>query len=191
MRSPGAADTVTETEAAPQPACPAGGPGRQEWRETAYTERLAVFYDPCTCSECFPRGVDAAALDRVVLSCRHGGSFHRLAGTDAADERSAVAADGGSAPDPFADCERVSISAITDLQRGNGVVWDGITEPLTVHVPSADPVGVVQLKGPNGGDYFLEVRPNGLGTVVYPGYGHVSDIRHVIPAEPTVVSPCE
>jgi hypothetical protein len=188
MRRAHPPEAVSDTEAAPQPACPVTGRGTQEWRETEYTERLAAFYDPCGFSECFPRGVDGAGPDRIVLSCSHGGSFHRLARASPADTASAVAADGGSAPDPFADGEQVPVGTITDLNCGDRVVWDDVPQPLTVHVPSPAPVGTVQLKGPNGGDYFLEVRPNEMGTVVYPGYGHVSDIRRVVPSETTVAS---
>jgi hypothetical protein len=177
---------MRDREAAPQPACPTTGRGVQEWRETEYTERLAMFYDPCTFSECFPRGADGTALDRVVLSRHHGEAFHRLARDHTADESSAVVADGGSSPDPFADCEQVPVGTITELERGDSVVWDDVPQPLTVHIPSIAPVGTVQLKGPNGGDYFLEVRPNEMGTVVYPGYGHVSDIRRVVPSETTL-----
>lgn len=184
MRNAGVGDTGTS----PQPACPAGGRGTQEWRKTEYTERLAAFYDLCTYSECFPRGVGSTPPDRVVLSCSHAGSLHRVAGDPAADETSAVAADGGSAPDPFADCECVPVTVLTDLQRGDGIVWDAVTEPWIVHSQSADSVGVVQLKGPNGGDYFLEVRPDGMGTVVYPGHGHVSELRRIVAPEPSVGS---
>lgn len=189
MRSEGTAEALADSESAPQPACPAGGPGRQEWRLTDYTERLSAFSPPCTCRECFPDGtVDMAVVEHVVLSRSHPSACHRPASQHTECESTEVAADGGSTPDPFADCERVPVSTITDLQRADGVVWNGVTEPLTVHVPSTDPAGAVQLKGPNGGDYFLEVRPNGMGTVVYPGYGHVSNVRQVVPSETTAAS---
>jgi hypothetical protein len=172
----------TDTEGSPQPACPAGGRGTQEWRTTLYTERLSAVYPPCSCSECFPQGLtDATAIEHVVLSRGHPSTFHRPAGTqsDGGESAGTVVTDGGTPSDPFAGCERVPITEETDLSPGDGVIWDDVQQPLIVHdlSPSTD---VLHLKGPDGGDYFLEIRPPGLSNVINPGHGKVSALRRII-----------
>jgi hypothetical protein len=166
----------TDTEA-PQPACPTTARGTQKWRETEYTDALSGFFDPC--SECFPQGVDVTTLDRVVLSRSHGCSFHRPAAKQSESANVAVVSDGGSISNPFTGCERVPITAVADLCPGDGVIWDDVTQPLLVH-DRAD-TDIVHLRGPDGGDYYLEIRPGKMANVVNPGHGKVSALRRIIP----------
>jgi hypothetical protein len=166
------------TDSEPQPACCASGIGQQEWRETEYTDALSAFYAPCGYPACFPRGeIDLAVGEDVVLSRNHPSSFHRPAGAPAA-EPSAIAADGGSEPDPFADCERVAVSTITDFREDDGVTWEGLTSPLTVSESSADVSGVLTLRGPSDGEYVLEERPP-ASWAIYPGYGIVDELERL------------
>jgi hypothetical protein len=166
---------VADTEG-PQPACTTTARSTQEWRETEYTDRLSVFYDPCQCPECFPQKVVGSEIERVVLSRHHPGSFHRSQQSEPS-ETVAVASDGGSIDDPFDDCERVPVTGETEFCRGDGIIWDEIDQPLIVHAfPSPD---VVHLKGPDSGDYFLEIR-SGMADVISPGYGKLSALYRII-----------
>lgn len=155
------------------PACPMGNVDSLEWRETPYTASLVEFHPPCSSPECFPQEApDPSSLDVVIRSRHYPTVFHRPR-SDCADEVSS-----NDSTDRFADSEPESLTSITELSLGDGVVWGASKLPLIVEETTSDPSGEITLRGPDGGEYFLEGRPDGTDAV-YPGYGCVPGLQRL------------
>jgi hypothetical protein len=172
------ASVVAETESTPHPACSMGNADYLEWRETPYTASFANFHPSCNNPDCFPVGSPAPdALDVVIRSCHYPTKYHRPASD--CDRSAARECDrGADGRDRFADSDREPLTALTDLKAGDGVVWGVSQLPLTVVSPARTPSGEVELRGPDGGEYVLEDRPDG-SYMVDRGYGRVSGVQRV------------
>lgn len=160
------------------PACSTGAVEAYDWREIPYTQPLLEFYRPCKCPSCYPEGAPAPEeVETVVRSTKYPTSFHRLGGFiegDAEDEDENMST--------FTDDEiaaRESLTDITDLRIGDGVMWFDEQTPLVAVETTPDPSGTVVLEGPGGGEYTLSSRQNG-SFIVYPGYGRV-EVERVVP----------
>lgn len=162
---------IEESDRSCLPACPMGAVESLEWRETPYTASLEEFHPPCSSPECFPKGTpDPSELDDVVRSRHYPTVFHRPR-SDCMDEEIS-----DDPADRFADSDPLELTSITELSRGDGVVWGASKLPLVVEETTTDPSGEIQLRGPDGGEYVLEGRPEGIDAV-YPGYGCVPGLK--------------
>lgn len=155
-----------------QPACCAGGPGTQQWRETSFSAQLARFFDPCT--DCFPGG--EVTVPFVVRSRHYPSVLHRPRDRDAVATETGIA-DGGTADQPFVNSEPISINTVTEFQAGEGVVWSNRSTPLVVEQPTTDPAGTLILSGTTDTAYTLQSRPDmGVPYAIYPSYGLVEEV---------------
>ena len=76
-----------------------------------------------------------------------------------------------------------SLNSITELREGDGVLWQGQSTPLVVVEPATTPDGTVALIGPNGGEYYIEGRPEcARAYYISPGYACQRELRRVVPA---------
>lgn len=169
----------------PQPACRSRAVGhsieRRKWRETAYSDRLQAFFDPCSWPECFPDGPpDVSNTETVVRSSREPTVYHRPQTAECQSETESH--EHGDSETDRAATVRKSISKITELRDGDGVVWDGQSEPMLVVKPTDDPGGVVQLVGSNGGEYRVEAWPECARPYYIRGYGCRNELARIVPA---------
>jgi hypothetical protein len=181
-------NTDDTAEAATEPACWRHATSDWKWHEVQFTAAYAAIHDPC--SECFPAGApETSTLETVVRSCSYPVKYHRprdaegtnLSGpSDETNDR-----ESGTSPQ-FGDeaiDTRASISSITELKKGDGVLWQGQSTPLVVTEPATAPDGTVALVGPNGGEYRIEGRPECARTYyISPGYACQRELRRVVPA---------
>jgi hypothetical protein len=191
---PNTSDETTDSESDPEPACRSGSTGAsvdgREWREVPYSPRLLASYSPCAWSECYPNGPpDVDDTETVVRSCSHPTTYHRpSAEHDPCDsEHNSTGADETATATPqfvaAADSGEY-LSSITEVQEGNGVIWSGQSTPLLVIEAAAEPGGTLHLRGPDGGEYTVEARPDSARSyAVYPGVGVVTEMRRVMPAD--------
>ena len=127
------------------------GIDRREWRETSYDGSIRVFLDPCLW--CFADGhPDESEVETVVKSCRKPTSYHRL-------RESAETCDHGDDPEVTIQIKEDPIESVTDLREGQQVIWDDREQPLWVVEATDEPDGTVGLRGPSGGEYIIEGRP--------------------------------
>ena len=169
-----------------EPACRTRAVGRgverREWRELAYNSRTCAFFDPCKWSECFPDGApDEDAISTVVRSCREPTTFHRPRNGD----EPTCDHNGVSEPDRNdpAQISRVVVESVTDLQVGQQVIWEDRERPLTVIKATTEPDGTVDLRGPAGGEYVIEGRPEHRQPYYVLGDGYRSEIARVRPED--------
>jgi hypothetical protein len=184
-------ESNTESHPIPEPACRSRATGRsidaREWREVRFdTRRLGTI---TACEYCFPAGPpDATELETVVRSCSHPTVYHRPHSHDrsvsfgSGDETTTGA--GESAVDSFAaitfDDDAETIRDVTELRKGDGVLWQGQATPLVVVGAAASPTGTANLRGPSGGDYRVEGRPDcAQAYYIRPGYACQSDLIRV------------
>ncbi|WP_273837520.1 hypothetical protein [Halococcus sp. PRR34] len=122
-----------------------------------------------------------------MRSCRHPTTYHRPR-DDGEPEHETDA--------PEADTDtRISqeaiepigpISSLPDLQEGQRVVLESRVQPLRVTEIASEPDGTVGLRGPGGGEYQVEGRPEYPQPYYLPKAGYLSEIIRVrveIPAE--------
>jgi hypothetical protein len=148
------------------------GIDRREWRETSYDGRTRTFFDPC--SWCFPDGhPDASDVDTVVKSCRKPTSYHRPR------ESNEQTCDHGGNPEATLQIEEDPIESVTDLREGQQVIWDNRERPLWVVAATDEPDGAVGLRGPDGGEYIIEGRPEHREPYYVLGDGYRSQITPV------------
>lgn len=147
------------------------GVERREWREMVYNSRMRLFYEPC--EWCFPDGEpDDSKLDTVVRSCRKPTSYHRpREGDESACEHETSTEPDTHRPEP--------VEAITDLQAGERVIWEDREQPLRVTETTSKPDGTVVLRGPSGGHYHIEGRPDHRQPYYILGDGYRSVIKRV------------
>ena len=147
-----------------EPACRAReigrGAERRKWRKTPYNSRIRAFYDAC--EWCYPDGApDESEIEKVVRSCREPTSYHRPRDDGEPEHETGT-------PETGTDGARVSqdaieptgaISSLTDLQEGQRVILESRAQPLRVTETASKPDGTVGLRGPGGGEYQVEGRP--------------------------------
>lgn len=159
-----------------EPACRTREVGRaverREWREIPYSERILAFYEPCEWDECYPDGPpDEEEVATVVRSCHAPTAFHRSRHKAESCQQEADA-------DPHS--RGVSITMLSDLQEGEGVVWDDQSTPRRVIETATGSDDTARLRGPSGGTYTIEARPGSTQPyAIYPAVGLVSSIRVV------------
>lgn len=174
-----------ESAQEPEPACRSRSIGRaadrREWREISYDERLLAFYSPCSWDECFPNGnPDASEIETVIGSRHHPTTFHRPRDSDRPR-----CTDGETATDTDTRAHATSreVHDITELEDGDGIVWQGQSTPLTVVSSTDEPSGTIALRGPKNGEYRVKGRPNQPRAIaIYPGIGVIANAR-VVPAD--------
>ncbi|EMA47766.1 hypothetical protein [Halococcus salifodinae] len=66
------------------------------------------------------------------------------------------------------------------LSEGSGVTWPALDTPMIV--AETREATEETLRGPDGGEYELRERYDSV-FLVYPGYGRVSDLVRVAPAD--------
>ena len=182
------ANTGKTAEVAIEPACWRHSASDWEWHKVQFTAAYATIHDPC--SECFPKGSpEVRTLETVVRSCSYPVKYHRPRDADETNptgashkvesgESETAAQFGESAIDTSE-----SISCITELQEGDGVLWQGQSTPLVVVEPATTPDGTVSLIGPDGGEYRIEGRPECTRAYyISPGYACQRELRRVVPA---------
>lgn len=73
------------------------------------------------------------------------------------------------------------ITDITTLEKGDGVLFEGLSSPLIVVSTATSASDEVQLQGPEGGEYRAECRPRLPRPItIYPGHGCVDDPVRVV-----------
>jgi hypothetical protein len=170
----------------PEPACRSRATGRsvdtREWREVPNAARRLDTLSAC--EYCFDGPPDTAEITTAVISCSHPTVYHRPRADQSAP--STVGGESaGASPSlddrPAASTDaRETIHDVTELREGDGVLWQGQSTPLIVVGAAASPAGTVDLRGPNGGDYWLEGRPDcARAYYVSPGYACQSDLVRV------------
>lgn len=180
----------SESDDVPKPACRSRSTGacigHREWREVPYSDRVLSSYTACAWPECFPNGPpDAAEIETVVRSCSHPTSYHRVshANEDSQELECESGTDESQIPvasrlDGDDTCE--SLGALSELQVGNGVIWNGQSTPMYVVETASEPSEAVRLRGPEGGNYTIEWRPDQVRSyAIYPGVGVAKDVRRV------------
>lgn len=182
------ANTDDTAEATTEPACWRHAASDWKWHEVQFTAAYAAIHDPC--SECFPAGApETSTLETVVRSCSYPVKYHRPRDTGETDPtRASHEADGcesetGTLFSRTAVDVSESISSITELRQGDGVLWQGQSTPLVVVEPATVPDGTVSLIGPNGGEYHIEERPEcARAYYISPGYACQRELCRVVPA---------
>jgi hypothetical protein len=173
-----------------EPACRAReigrGAERRKWRETPYNGRIRAFYEAC--EWCYPDSHPDDETETVVRSCREPTRYHRPRHEGEPCEQT-------DAPETDTDGTRISqdaiepigaISSLTDLQEGQRVVLESRKQPLRVIKGTSEPDGSVTLRGPSGGEYQIEGRPEYSQPYYIPKTGYLSEIirvRVTIPVE--------
>ena len=187
---PDTLDGTTDGESAsePEPACRSRSVGHsvegREWCEKSFTDRIPDFYQPCGWPECFPDGSpDATDVETFVRSCHHPTTYHRPRDADDAIHEPAQNSDEAaeSTGRRTTVCER--INSVIDLRDGDGVIWTGQSTPMHVVNPAAESDGIVSLVGPDGGEYYIEGRPDCARPYYVRGFGCRHDISRVVPAD--------
>jgi hypothetical protein len=185
-RQPATTDDTAEADT--EPACWRHSASDWKWHEVQFTAAYAAIHDPC--SECFPEGSpEVSTLETVVRSCSYPVKYHRPRDADETNPAGAShKADGGESETAAQFGESAidtseSISSITELRKGDGVLWQGQSTPLVVVEPAAIPDGTVSLTGPDGGEYRIEGRPEcARAYYISPGYACQRELRRVVPA---------
>lgn len=158
----------------PEPACRSRSVGhsidQREWRETAYEEQILAFHNPCSWPECYPDGPPDVTETETIVRSRHRPTvFHRPR------QPPQNTAQAEQSPN-----DREAVTTIIGLQEGDSVLWNGQSTPLVVIGTTNDPTGNVPLKGPDGGSYRIEGRPNKRRPfAVYPAIGIIRDVRRI------------
>ncbi|WP_154020039.1 hypothetical protein [Halococcus sediminicola] len=182
------ATTDDTAEADIEPACWRHSASDWKWHEVQFTAAYAAIHDPC--SECFPAGApEIGTLETVVRSCSYPVKYHRVRDGDETDpvresrEADDCESEAGAQFGSAAINASESISSITELRKGDGVLWQGQSTPLVVAEPATTPDGTVSLIGPNGGEYRIEGRPEcARAYYISPGYACQRELRRVVPA---------
>ncbi len=182
------ANTGKTAETTTEPACWRHSASDWEWHEVQFTAAYATIHDPC--SECFPNGSPAVStLETVVRSCSYPVKYHRPRDTAETSPAglSRKSNNRGSDTGPQFCREAIDtcepIDSVTDLQKGDGVLWQGQSTPMLVVEPASTPDGRVALVGPNGGEYRIEGRPEcARAYYISPGYACQRELRRVVPA---------
>lgn len=176
-----------------EPACRTRSVGRgvdrRKWREMPYDGRTRTFYEACEWPECYPDGPpDDSDTETVVRSCRQPTTYHRLRDDGEPEHET-------DDPETSANSARISqeaiepigpISSLPDLQEGQRVVLESRAQPLRVTETASEPDGTVGLRGPGGGEYQVEGRPEYPQPYYLPKAGYLNAIIRVrveIPAE--------
>lgn len=179
-------NTDETAKAATEPACWRHSASDWKWHEVQFTAAYAAIHDPC--SECFPDGPpEVCTLETVVRSCSYPVKYHRPRDTDRTTSPEPLhevnGRESGTRPQFGEEATSKSLSGITELQEGDGVLWDGQSTPLVVTEPATTPDGKVALVGPNGGEYQIEGRPECTRAYyISPGYACQRNLRRVVPA---------
>ena len=158
------------------------GIDRREWREMPYVGGTNTFYEPCNWSECYPDGPpDESETETVVRSCRAPTVYHRP--RDDSEQTHET-----NDPEPTADDTRSlqdaietigPISSLTDLQEGQRVAVENRKHPLCVTETTSEPDGTIGLRGPEGGEYQVEGRPEYSQPYYLSDSGYLSEIIRV------------
>lgn len=163
-----------------EPACPSRSVGhsieKRDWVEKSYTERFREFYQPCEWPECFADGhPDVGDIEKVVRSTHHPTTYHRPRNDEPTCEHETTA------PETDTGHTRIlqPIKTITDLEEGQRVVWENRKQPLCVVEATTKPDGTVSLRGPGGGEYQVEGRPEYPQPYYLPKTGYLSEIIRV------------
>lgn len=175
-------------EAVTEPACWRHSASDWEWHEVPYTAAYAAIHEPC--SDCFSDKPPAVStLETVVRSCSYPVKYHRPRDADETDssdtsrETNGGKSENNPQPGNEATDASVSVNSITELQKGDGVLWQNQSTPLVVAEPATTPDGTVALVGPNGGEYRIEGRPTATRShAIYPAVGVVEGLCRVVPA---------
>ena len=167
------ANQTNATDDTVEPACRARkigrGVERREWRETPYDTRTLAFYEPC--EWCFPDGApDENEVEIVVRSCRKPTSYHRPR-----DSNESTGHVGNH--DAIRSVE--TICSLTDLRKGQQVIWENRAHPLRVVETTNEPNGTVTLRGHNEGKYQIEGRPQHSQPYYITNYGYRSEVVRV------------
>ena len=180
------ATTDDTAEATTEPACWRHSASDWEWHEVQFTAAYAAIHDPC--SECFPDGSpEVSTLETVVRSCSYPVKYHRPRDTDETNPSGPSpetnGRESGTGPQFGDEATSKSLNSITELQEGDGVLWQGQSTPLVVVEPATTPDGTISLVGPNGGEYHIEGRPEcARAYYISPGYACQRELRRVVPA---------
>ena len=185
-RQPATTDDTAEADT--EPACWRHSASDWEWHEVQFTAAYAEIHDPC--SECFPDGApEVSTLETVVRSCSYPVKYHRPRDADETTPSGSSRETNGreSETGPQFGYEaidaRESINSITELQEGDGVLWQDQSTPLVVVEPATTQDGTISLVGPNGGEYHIEGRPEcARAYYISPGYACQRELRRVVPA---------
>jgi hypothetical protein len=174
-------------ESVPEPACWRRRVDDWNWHETEFNAAFAGMYG--SCPDCFDGGPpDVDEIERVVRSCSYPTTYHRVNSETDTREQQRERMNNGEETETTAVVPRFDIREeicdITDLHEGDGVVWEGKSTPLLVLESTTEADGVVMSRGPNGGEYRIEGRPN-LSRPYYirPGYAYQAEIIRVGPMD--------
>ena len=170
--------TANTDETAPEPACWRHNVSDTEWHEPPFTAAYREIHDPC--SDCFPNGPPGVEdLETVVRSRSHPTAYHR--------PRDATPDTRHDPPETKGEESEIevheAISSVTDLKQGDGVLWQGQSTPMLVVEIAAKPDGSVRIRGPGGGNYQIEGRPEHRRPFyIRPGYACQRELTRVVPA---------
>jgi hypothetical protein len=189
-RRPDTSDGENSTETGPEPACRSRYVDEWNWREIPYNDRLLSSYRVCEWSECFGGSPpDTSEIETVIRSQRAPTVIHRPHEPDTdthTDTHSHDATDETHDEHTDESAFRIEsledyqpITAVAELQIGDGVIWGPLETPKVV-IERNDESSAVTLKGPAGGEFVLRERHD-AELLVYPGHGCVSVSR--IPAD--------
>lgn len=157
------------------------GVDRREWREMPYVGGTNTFYEPCNWPECYPDGApDESETETVVRSCRAPTVYHRPRDDKPNHEtNSPKTAANGTHPSQDAIETIGPISSLTELQAGQRVILKNWKHPLCVTDTASEPDGTVGLRGPEGGEYQVEGRPELPQPYYLTKAGYLSEIVRV------------
>lgn len=170
----------------PEPACWRHSASDWEWYEAQFTAAYRKIHDPC--SDCFASGPpDVSEFEAVIRSRSYPVKYHRPRDTGDETESSESPLEATNRESQtatrFAEAAidaRKPISSITELKEGDGVLWQDQSTPMLVVGVAAKPDGRVRLRGPNGGKYQIEGRPECQRSYyIRPGYSCQKSISRV------------
>ncbi|WP_435078449.1 hypothetical protein [Halococcus sp. AFM35] len=157
------------------------GVDRREWREMPYNARMRTFYEPCDWPACYPDGApDESEIEMVVRSCRAPTVYHRPRDDEPNDETGGPETTANGTHPSQDAIERLGpISSLADLREGQRVLLQNWQHPLCVTDTASEPDGTVGLRGPEGGEYQVEGRPEFPQPYYLSKVGYVSEIVRV------------
>lgn len=169
----------SQSERDPEPACWRRRVDDWSWHVTEFNAAFSGMYGPCP--DCFADGSpDVNEIERVVRSCSYPTTYHRIGDPARADsEEETGTATVATQFVTDADAGE-SIESVTELEEGDGVLWDGLSTPAVVIEATTEPKGMGRLRGLGGGEYTVEGRPSQTRPIaIYPAIGLVADVCRV------------